>query len=51
MTVREVMADVKVRLRPEDSLRGAASALRDARTGLAIVNVTPPAPSSPSGTS
>ena len=41
MTVREVMADVKVRVRPEDSLRGAASALRDARTGLAIVNVTP----------
>ena len=41
MTVREVMADVKVRVRPEDSLRGAASALRDARTGLAIVEVTP----------
>ncbi len=41
MTVREVMADVKVRVRPEDSLRGAASALRDARTGLAIVDVTP----------
>jgi CBS domain-containing protein len=40
MTVREVMADVKVRLRPEDTLRSAASALRDARTGLAIV-VTP----------
>jgi CBS domain-containing protein len=35
------MADVKVRLRPEDSLRSAASALRDARTGLAIVDVTP----------
>ena len=41
MTVREVMADVKVRLRPEDTLRSAASALRDARTGLAIVDVTP----------
>ena len=37
MTVREVMADVKVRLRPEDTLRSAAAALRDARTGLAIV--------------
>jgi CBS domain-containing protein len=35
------MADVKVRLRPEDTLRSAASALRDARTGLAIVDVTP----------
>ena len=43
MTVREVMADVKVRLRPEDTLRSAASALRDARTGLAIVDVTPAA--------
>jgi CBS domain-containing protein len=41
MTVREVMADIKVRLRPEDTLRSAASALRDARTGLAIVDVTP----------
>jgi CBS domain-containing protein len=41
MTVREVMADVKVRLRPEDTLRGAAVALREARTGLAIVDVRP----------
>jgi CBS domain-containing protein len=41
MTVREVMADVKVRLRPEDTLRSAASSLRDARTGLAIVDGTP----------
>ena len=41
MTVREVMADVKVRLRPEDTLRGAAVALREARTGLAIVDVPP----------
>ncbi len=41
MTVREVMADVKVRLRPEDTLRSAAAALRDARTGLAIVDVAP----------
>lgn len=41
MMVREVMADVKVRLRPEDTLRGAAAALRDARTGLAIVDVEP----------
>ncbi len=41
MNVREVMADVKVRLRPEDTLRGAAVALREARTGLAIVVVEP----------
>ena len=41
MTVREVMADVKVRLRPEDTLRNAAVALREARTGLAIVDVDP----------
>jgi CBS domain-containing protein len=41
MRVREVMADVKVRLDPDDSLRGAAAALRDARTGLAIVDVAP----------
>ena len=41
MNVREVMADVKVRLRPEDTLRGAAVALREARTGLAIVDVDP----------
>ena len=41
MNVREVMADVKVRLRPEDTLRNAAVALREARTGLAIVDVDP----------
>ena len=41
MTVREVMADVKVRLRPEETLRSAAVALREARTGLAIVDVDP----------
>ena len=41
--VREAMADVKVRLAPEDTLRSAASALRDARTGLAIVDVGPAA--------
>jgi CBS domain-containing protein len=39
MRVREVMADVKVRLGPDDSLRSAAAALRHARTGLAIVDV------------
>jgi CBS domain-containing protein len=37
--VREVMADVKVRLRPEDVLRRAASSLAAARTGLGIVEV------------
>jgi len=41
MNVREVMADVKVRLQPEDTLRNAAVALREARTGLAIVDVAP----------
>lgn len=41
MTVREVMADVKVRLAPGDTLRAAAAALREARTGLAIVDVPP----------
>ncbi len=32
------MADVKVRLSPDDSIRRAAARLRDARTGLAVVD-------------
>jgi CBS domain-containing protein len=37
--VREVMADVKVLLRPGDDLRAASVALAAARTGLGIVDV------------
>jgi CBS domain-containing protein len=35
--VREVMSDVKVRLRPDETLREAARALSAARTGLGVV--------------
>ena len=38
-TVRDVMAQVKVTLSPEDSLRDVAKALAAARTGLGIVEV------------
>lgn len=38
-TVRDVMADVKVRLTPEQTLRSAAVDLAAARTGLGIVDV------------
>jgi CBS domain-containing protein len=38
-TVRDVMADVKVTLSPQDSLREVARALASARTGLGIVEV------------
>ena len=36
-TVGEVMADVKVRMGPQDDLRALAVALSAARTGLGIV--------------
>ena len=38
-TVRDVMADVKVRLTPDQTLRSAAVDLAAARTGLGIVDV------------
>jgi len=38
-TVQDVMADVKVTLSPQDSLRDVAKALASARTGLGIVEV------------
>ena len=38
-TVGEVMADVKVRVGPEDDLRALATALSAARTGLGIVDI------------
>lgn len=37
MKVREIMAPVKVRVTPGDTLRAVAVALREARTGLAVV--------------
>lgn len=38
MNVAEIMAPVKVRVAPADTLRAVAVALRDARTGLAVVD-------------
>ncbi|HSI31145.1 MAG TPA: CBS domain-containing protein [Miltoncostaeaceae bacterium] len=38
-TVGEVMADVKVRMGPQDDLRALAVALSAARTGLGIVDI------------
>lgn len=37
MRVDQIMAPVKVRVAPSDSLRSVATALSDARTGLAVV--------------
>ena len=39
MRVDEIMAPVKVRVAPDSSLRSVATALSDARTGLAVIDM------------